>query len=574
MGLGTLLDEATLLFMKTGRQTCYMDLDYLSHGQVVYASSSDSFLDSSLDKSRHPVDCLRPQHRPKIMLTVIHVSAPVDSAEYARSVREDTAELASYFLSDKKSRQSPNFLTRPRSQSLNFRREGSPRDPFWDDDEVLDEANAGASDTIVEVSEPPSPDEEEDGDFEEHDGPSILTNMLRRSPPESYQDGPGLLVDPSFGRKAGADGSNVIFPAGEDILPEEATENTPLIRTTSARSGRSRRSTPRRQNGNSSVDGTMSDDLDVEGQFKRPESSHWLIKKVARLQDFARANSNPKVWNGKAVVHALFVPVKCLPAVLVGLILNILDALSYGMILFPLGNPIFANLGPAGISMFYVSTIVSQVVFSTGSIFKGGVGSELIEVVPFFHSMAAKITANVGEENPDAVIATTIFCFCFSSLITGAVFFTMGQLKFGNLVGFIPRHILIGCIGGVGWFLVQTGFEVSARLEGSFRYDLETLSLMFRANTVPLWTIPLGLAIVLFVMSTTDKLKDNHYVLPVFICLEPAIFWFFVTALDSLSPEPLREKGWIFEAPPAGESWWFFYTLFSRSRPPSLIPDS
>lgn len=259
-------------------------------------------------------------------------------------------------------------------------------------------------------------------------------------------------------------------------------------------------------------------------------------------------------------------PVKTLPAVFVGLILNILDALSYGMILFPLGNPIFANLGPAGISIFYVSTIVSQVVFSTGSIFKGGVGSELIEVVPFFHNMASTITYIIGEDEPDAVIATTIFCFSLSSLITGAVFFAMGTLQFGYLVGFIPRHILIGCIGGVGWFLVQTGFEVSSRLEGSFHYDVTTLRLLFRSETVPLWTIPLGLAIVLFILSSSNKLKDNHYVLPVFICLEPAIFWFFVTVLDSLHPEPLREKGWIFEAPPAGESWWYFYTLFSKSR--------
>ena len=49
-----------------------------------------------------------------------------------------------------------------------------------------------------------------------------------------------------------------------------------------------------------------------------------------------------------------------------------------GMILFPLGNPIFAGLGPAGMSIFYVSTIVSQLVFSSGSIFKGAVGSELV----------------------------------------------------------------------------------------------------------------------------------------------------------------------------------------------------
>ncbi|CAN8099440.1 unnamed protein product [Discula destructiva] len=488
-------------------------------------------------------------------------SVPVDSAEYARSVREDTAELASYFLSDKKNRQSPNFLTRPRSQSSNLRREEPLRGPLSDDEDEFEGINAAASsDTIVEVSEPPSPDE--DDEYQQSDGPSVLANMLRRSPPESYKDQPVAPTgfDQPFGRRAPArDGSNAIFPHSGDIIPEDATEETPLIRPASQRT---QRSFGPRHNGHLRSDDNMSDDTDIEGQFKRPESRSWLAQRAARVHDFARVNSNPKGWSGKAFAQAMLVPIKCLPAVFVGLILNILDALSYGMILFPLGNPIFANLGPAGISMFYVSTIVSQVIFSTGSIFKGGVGSELIEVVPFFHSMASKITANVGEDNPDAVIATTIFCFCFSSIITGAVFFTMGQLKFGNLVGFIPRHILIGCIGGVGWFLVQTGFEVSARLEGSFRYDLETLKLMLRANTVPLWTIPLGLAIVLFVMSTTDKLKDNHYVLPVFICLEPAIFWFFVTVLDSLSPEPLREKGWIFEAPPAGESWWFFYTLF------------
>ena len=50
-----------------------------------------------------------------------------------------------------------------------------------------------------------------------------------------------------------------------------------------------------------------------------------------------------------------------------------------GMILFPLGQPIFAKLGPDGISMFYVSCIVSQLVYSLGgSIFKGGIGSEMV----------------------------------------------------------------------------------------------------------------------------------------------------------------------------------------------------
>lgn len=49
------------------------------------------------------------------------------------------------------------------------------------------------------------------------------------------------------------------------------------------------------------------------------------------------------------------------------------------MILFPLGEPIFAQTGADGISMFYVSCIVAQLVYSCGgSIFKGAVGSEMV----------------------------------------------------------------------------------------------------------------------------------------------------------------------------------------------------
>ncbi|KAL1861493.1 hypothetical protein Daus18300_008888 [Diaporthe australafricana] len=489
--------------------------------------------------------------------------APIDSAQYARSVREDSAELASYFLSDKNARSSPNFLTRQRSQSSQQR----PENLLVGEDDEDDSTVGGTADTIIEEPEPPSPDEDLE-DPHEDDGPSMITNMLRRSPPESYKDAfmpedvqpsqhdQSAPLSPSHdGRPSTARRNDSKFWApGQDIVPEDDSENTPLLRNRSHASSYL-------QNGNGSAAG-----VDIESQ-KPLEPRSWLAERAGRaktsLQGLTKAARDPRCWDGKALLHTLVVdPVKTLPAVVVGLILNILDALSYGMILFPLGNPIFANLGPAGISIFYVSTIVSQIVFSTGSIFKGGVGSELIEVVPFFHNMASTITALVGEDNPDAVIATTIFCFSFSSLITGAVFFTMGALKLGGLVGFIPRHILIGCIGGVGWFLVQTGFEVSARLEGSFRYDLDTLRLLFRANTLPLWTIPLGLAIILYFLSSTKKLKDNHYVLPVFICLEPAIFWFFVVVLDSLEPEPLRHKGWIFEAPPAGEPWWYFYTLF------------
>lgn len=53
------------------------------------------------------------------------------------------------------------------------------------------------------------------------------------------------------------------------------------------------------------------------------------------------------------------------------------------MILFPLGHDVFSGLGPDGLSIFYVSCIVSQLVYSCGgSVFKGGVGSEMVGSSP------------------------------------------------------------------------------------------------------------------------------------------------------------------------------------------------
>ncbi|KAI0203877.1 sulfate transporter family-domain-containing protein [Astrocystis sublimbata] len=461
---------------------------------------------------------------------------PVDSAGFARSVREDTAELASYILANKEEKRSASFLSQRPSASphLSFDNAGN------------DENQYSQADRIEEVSEPPSPEGEPDAI--EEAGPSMLTNMFRRSPPEELP--PSVAIDGSAldARLRNSRSTSTMSLNTETVEPntgtsEAVSETTPLIGAQSYRSQ------------------SPADLEDLESQ--KPQKPSGILPS---MRESARekvrglgAAMNPKAWDKKRIWNAAVIgPLHCLPAVIVGLLLNVLDALSYGMILFPLSNPVFANLGPAGISIFYVSTIIAQLTFSTGSIFKGGVGSELIEVVPFFHSMAATITSIVGEDKPDAVIATTITAFALSSMLTGVIFYLMGRFKLGYIIGFIPRHILIGCIGGVGWFLVVTGFEVSARL-GEFHYNLETARRLFEKDTLALWMIPLALAVLLFGLQ---RKLTSRYVLPAYILSIPFVFYFVVLSMDSLSPANLRKTGWIFEAPEAGQPWWYFWTLY------------
>ncbi|CAG8601827.1 821_t:CDS:10 [Ambispora gerdemannii] len=253
-------------------------------------------------------------------------------------------------------------------------------------------------------------------------------------------------------------------------------------------------------------------------------------------------------------------PISYIPAVILGLLLNLLDAISYGMITFPIAQPIFSQFGPDGVSMFFVSTIISQLVYSLGgSIFGGGNGSMMIEVVPFLHIMAEIIIREVGENNPKSVIATTILSFALSTIVTGSVFLLLGALKLGSLIEFFPRHILVGCIGGVGWFLVATGIEVAAGLDGNLEYNLENLKLLFlNLHILSLWGSAFGLAVLLRYIHS----RIHHsLVVPFFFMLVPLCFY-SVVYIFGLKWEDLRNDHWVFPLPEDEAPWYRFYTYY------------
>jgi SulP family sulfate permease len=86
---------------------------------------------------------------------------------------------------------------------------------------------------------------------------------------------------------------------------------------------------------------------DIEGQDIRREPSWSKLRKVMlwpqeKGVDFARTIINPKRWNRQAIWQdAVVAPVSCLPAVILGLLLNILDALSYGMFYFQFPDAVY-----------------------------------------------------------------------------------------------------------------------------------------------------------------------------------------------------------------------------------------
>lgn len=173
--------------------------------------------------------------------------------------------------------------------------------------------------------------------------------------------------------------------------------------------------------------------------------------------------------------------------------------------------------------------------------------------------MAYSVLAQVGTDRPEVVMSTTITAFAMSSVITGIVFGLLGAFKLGSLVNFFPRHILIGCIGGVGFFLFVTGLEVSARLEGNLEYNLETLKKLFEGDTIGLWITPLALSIVLLFVK---RFTTSPYLVPGFFISIAGLFYIIVSASPDLDVPKMRDRGWVFPAVETGVPFYHFYDYY------------
>ena len=301
---------------------------------------------------------------------------PVDlSSNASQRVREDTAELASLALSDIASSRSEHSPSR-NITSINS---------LWKDQINLtvpkphvsvDRRNTSVSaksGNIQETPEPISPS----GSCSSKDSrcQSALTQLLKNSPPSEDQDSTSS-VDEASG-----------IPDLQSVTVHQGIISQPNERT--------------RLLGEPTLYGPAKDSEYHKPSNGAPTNEHWLDLHYLQLgkskaRGLAKCFAGFAAWDKKDLMeYGLLQPVRLGPPVILGLLLNILDALSYGkarsvssgisslmkagMILFPLADPVFEDLGSDGIAMFYISCIVSQLVFSCGgSRFKGAIGSEMV----------------------------------------------------------------------------------------------------------------------------------------------------------------------------------------------------
>lgn len=234
-------------------------------------------------------------------------------------------------------------------------------------------------------------------------------------------------------------------------------------------------------------------------------------------------------------------PLAWFSAVFVTTLLNLMDAATYGRLLFPIQTPLFARYETLGICMYLLCTATSQLVISLGSSFrKGATGCGMIENIPFYHSICLMVATQVVDET--AMMATVLAAYMASALLTGLLFMGLAFLRLDRLVHKFPRVVLVGSMGGIGLFLMATGLEMAA----GEKLGVESWWRLFASpTTMAMWVIGTTAAISALYMELS---RGRAFMTPI-ISLGLLALFYLLYPVQPYDMEGLRELGWLLRPP-------------------------
>ena len=217
-------------------------------------------------------------------------------------------------------------------------------------------------------------------------GPSKLTLQLKsipspiasrepsRSPGASLSPHDTITVPPIRVRK-----HSQSPPSDSDSARDEESDPTPRrTPTTVSQHGRVPLPTCPPTEGSSLLRGTFPQTystIPAPPQSPAPllPASNRSLRKRVRAAWKSATSSAKTVSQPSHIAHLGFRIFSSLPAVFLGLLLNILDGVSYGMILFPSGA-IFNGFGPMGVSLFFVTCVLFSCTLGSSLILPAIVG--------------------------------------------------------------------------------------------------------------------------------------------------------------------------------------------------------
>jgi len=241
-----------------------------------------------------------------------------------------------------------------------------------------------------------------------------------------------------------------------------------------------------------------------------------------------------------------FNPVSAVFAGAISGIVTLTYSVSYAALIFsgPL-NPYFS----VGISVALISAALIAFIVALGSSFSFSIAGPDSNASAIIALMTNAMVVSLAGD-PEAMLSTVVASIAFSSVVVGVFLFTVGKLKLGYFVRFIPYPVLGGFLAGTGWLITTGAFKV---MTGQ-TFELSNIIVFCEIDHVKHWAP--GVLFVIVVMFVSSRIK--HYLtFPSLLLLAILITHIFIH-FSGMSLLNASEGGWLyksFESKPSLNVW-------------------
>jgi SulP family sulfate permease len=200
-----------------------------------------------------------------------------------------------------------------------------------------------------------------------------------------------------------------------------------------------------------------------------------------------------------------------------------------------------------GVNLYLGAAAVTLAVLAWRAGPRGIVGSQQETVVAVLALVGANV-AVTAYGSPERGFLSVVAATLVVAMLCAAAFLTLGALRRGNLIRFVPFPVVGGFIAGIGWLLVKGGVGIAAHEVPTWAVYRE----LTEWSTLQQWLPALAFGLV---MLLAVRLIKRPWVIPAMLIVGFAAFGLGLLISEN-SLQTARSFGWTMFGPfDTGEAW-------------------
>jgi SulP family sulfate permease len=214
-------------------------------------------------------------------------------------------------------------------------------------------------------------------------------------------------------------------------------------------------------------------------------------------------------------------------------------SIAFGALVF---SGALADSLPKGIGLMLVASIVIGILTAQFSSLRGTVARLQDSAVAILAGASTAIVTQIPvSATSQEKFITVVAAIALSSLLTGASFLTLGQLRLGNLIRFIPYSVIGGFLAGSGLLLT---FGAMSLLVGE---PVNAYFLFSHANQNEMWMKLLPGLLFAILLLMIIRRRDHALIIPGCLAAGIVAFYVFLFATGT-SVAKTAQQGWLLGA--------------------------